>query len=174
MRKRAERMLVGLEAVREQDRVAKIKFPDPAPCGKTPLIASNLSKSFGSMDIFAAVEFAIDKESKVVVIGLNGEGKTTLIRLLAGEETPDTGLLEPGHGLKVGSFAHEHETLGVNKGFSQKHTDGENGVKGSVVKTLMKKRPMRQLQCQRGKPPIHHGRLHPSTTQTVKERSFWT
>ena len=115
MRKRAEKMLTGLEAVREQDRVAKIKFPDPAPCGKTPLMASNLSKSFGSLEIFTAVDLAIDKGSKVVVIGLNGAGKTTLLRILAGEEIPDTGLLEPGHGLKIGYFAQEHETLDVNK-----------------------------------------------------------
>jgi ATPase subunit of ABC transporter with duplicated ATPase domains len=115
MRKRAEKMLDGLEAVREQDRVAKIKFPDPAPCGKTPLMASNLSKSFGSLEIFTAVDLAIDKGSKVVVIGLNGAGKTTLLRILAGEETPDTGTLEPGHGLKIGYFAQEHETLDVNK-----------------------------------------------------------
>ncbi len=115
MRKRAEKMLDGLEAVREQDRVAKIKFPDPAPCGKTPLMATNLSKSFGSLEIFTAVDLAIDKGSKVVVIGLNGAGKTTLLRILAGEETPDTGTLEPGHGLKIGYFAQEHETLDVNK-----------------------------------------------------------
>ena len=115
MRKRAEKMLTGLEAVREQDRVAKIKFPEPAPCGKTPLMASDLSKSFGSLEIFTAVDLAIDKGSKVVVIGLNGAGKTTLLRILAGEETPDTGLLEPGHGLKIGYFAQEHETLDVNK-----------------------------------------------------------
>jgi ATPase subunit of ABC transporter with duplicated ATPase domains len=115
MRKRAERMLDGLDAVREQDRVARIKFPDPAPCGKTPLMASDLSKSFGSLEIFTAVDLAIDKGSKVVVIGLNGVGKTTLLRILAGEETPDTGILEPGHGLKIGYFAQEHETLDVNK-----------------------------------------------------------
>ena len=115
MRKRAEKMLDGLEAVREQDRVAKIKFPDPAPCGKTPLMATNLSKSFGSLEIFTAVDLAIDKGSKVVVIGLNGAGKTTLLRILAGEETPDTGTLEPGHGLKIGYFAQEHETLDVDK-----------------------------------------------------------
>jgi ATPase subunit of ABC transporter with duplicated ATPase domains len=39
MQRRAEKLLSGLDAVREQDRVAKIKFPDPAPCGKTPLMA---------------------------------------------------------------------------------------------------------------------------------------
>jgi len=115
MLRRAERLLDNLEEVRESDRVAKIKFPDPAPCGKTPLMATNLSKSYGSLEIFTAVDLAIDKGSKVVVIGLNGAGKTTLLRMLAGIDKPDTGQIEPGHGLKIGYFAQEHETLDVSK-----------------------------------------------------------
>ncbi|MEI6591377.1 MAG: ATP-binding cassette domain-containing protein, partial [Actinomycetes bacterium] len=115
MVKRAEKMLAGLDDVREKDRVARIKFPDPAPCGKTPLMASNLSKSYGSLEIFTAVDLAIDRGSKVVIIGLNGAGKTTLLRMLAGLDKPDTGEILPGHGLKVGYFAQEHETLDVAK-----------------------------------------------------------
>jgi len=45
------------------------------------------------------------------VLGFNGAGKTTLLRLLAGTEKPDGGSLLPGHGLKLGYFAQEHETL---------------------------------------------------------------
>ncbi|WP_296632039.1 ribosomal protection-like ABC-F family protein [Rhodoluna sp.] len=115
MVRRAEKLLGSLDEVRETDRVARIKFPDPAPCGKTPLMASNLSKSYGSLEIFTAVDLAIDKGSKVVIIGLNGAGKTTLLRMLAGIDKPDTGQIEPGHGLKVGYFAQEHETLDVAK-----------------------------------------------------------
>ena len=123
MLKRAERLLEGLDDVREKDRVAKIKFPDPAPCGRTPLMASNLSKSYGSLEIFTAVDLAIDKGSKVVVIGLNGAGKTTLLRILAGVDKPDTGQLEPGHGLKIGYFAQEHETLDIKKTVLQNMQD---------------------------------------------------
>jgi ATPase subunit of ABC transporter with duplicated ATPase domains len=47
----------------------------------------------------------------VVVLGLNGAGKTTLLRMLAGADRPDTGPVEPGHGLKLGYYAQEHETL---------------------------------------------------------------
>ncbi|WP_436787414.1 ABC-F family ATP-binding cassette domain-containing protein [Yinghuangia sp. YIM S10712] len=111
MARRAERLLSGLEGVRQADRVAKLRFPEPAPCGKTPLMASELSKSYGSLEIFTDVDLAIDKGSRVVILGLNGAGKTTLLRLLAGVETPDTGRVEPGHGLKLGYYAQEHETL---------------------------------------------------------------
>jgi len=110
---RAERMLSSLDEVRQVDRVAKLRFPDPSPCGKTPLMASGLSKSYGSLEIFAGVDLAIDRGSKVVVLGLNGAGKTTLLRILAGVDEPDAGQLEPGHGLKIGYYAQEHETLDV-------------------------------------------------------------
>jgi ATPase subunit of ABC transporter with duplicated ATPase domains len=119
MVRRAEKLLSSLDDVREHDRVARIKFPDPAPCGKTPLMASNLSKSYGSLEIFTAVDLAIDRGSKVVIIGLNGAGKTTLLRMLAGLDKPDTGQIEPGHGLKIGYFAQEHETLDVSKSVLQ-------------------------------------------------------
>ncbi|MGW4893807.1 ABC-F family ATP-binding cassette domain-containing protein [Kitasatospora sp. NPDC004240] len=111
MARRAEKLLSGLEQVRVNDKVAKLRFPDPAPCGKTPLTAADLSKSYGSLEIFAGVDLAIDRGSRVVVLGLNGAGKTTLLRMLAGVEQPDTGEVIPGHGLKIGYYAQEHETL---------------------------------------------------------------
>jgi ATPase subunit of ABC transporter with duplicated ATPase domains len=111
MARRAERLLSGLEAERASDKVAKLRFPKPAPCGKTPLTATGLSKSYGSLEIFTDVDLAVDRGSKVVILGLNGAGKTTLLRLLGGVEQPDTGTVEPGHGLKLGYYAQEHETL---------------------------------------------------------------
>ncbi|MDT0157357.1 ABC-F family ATP-binding cassette domain-containing protein [Microbacterium sp. ARD32] len=116
---RAEKLLSGLEEVRQVDRVAKLRFPKPAPCGKTPLMASGLSKSYGSLEIFTDVDLAIDRGSKVVVLGLNGAGKTTLLRILAGVDRPDTGVLEPGHGLKIGYYAQEHENLDVDRSVLQ-------------------------------------------------------
>jgi len=112
---RADKMLSGLEEVRSVDRVAKLRFPEPAPCGKTPLFAHNLSKSYGSLEIFTAVDLAIDKGSKVVIVGLNGAGKTTLLRILAGVDNPDTGEVESGHGLRIGYYAQEHETLDIKR-----------------------------------------------------------
>ena len=113
MARRAEKLLAGLEEQRASDRVAKIRLPKPAPSGKTPLTASELSKSYGSLEVFTDVDLAIDRGSKVVVLGLNGAGKTTLLRILAGLEPADTGQVHPGHGLKLGYYAQEHETLDV-------------------------------------------------------------
>ena len=111
MLRRADRMMAALDEERVADKVARIKFPTPAPCGRTPLVAKGLTKNYGSLEVFTGVDLAIDRGSRVVVLGLNGAGKTTLLRLLAGVETPDFGALEPGHGLKIGYFAQEHDTL---------------------------------------------------------------
>ncbi|BAK34475.1 putative ABC transporter ATP-binding protein [Microlunatus phosphovorus NM-1] len=115
MARRAERLLAGIEGERAADRVAKIRFPDPAPSGKTPLTAADLSKSYGSLEVFTGVDLAIDRGSQVVVLGLNGAGKTTLLRILAGIEEPDTGEVRPGHGLRLGYYAQEHETLDTSR-----------------------------------------------------------
>jgi ATPase subunit of ABC transporter with duplicated ATPase domains len=111
MLRRADRMMAALDEERAADKVARIKFPSPAACGRTPLVATGLTKTYGSLEVFTGVDLAIDRGSRVVVLGLNGAGKTTLLRLLAGVEQPDAGALEPGHGLKLGYFAQEHDTL---------------------------------------------------------------
>ena len=111
MLKRAERLMADLEDEAAVEKVAHLRVPDPAPCGKTPLRAAGLSKAYGSLEVFAGVDLAIDRGSRVVVLGLNGAGKTTLLRLLGGVEEPDSGEVIPGHGLKIGYYAQEHETI---------------------------------------------------------------
>lgn len=141
MAKRAERLLAETEGQRQQDRVAALRFPTPAPCGKTPLTARGLSKSYGSLEVFMDVDLAIDRGSKVVVLGLNGAGKTTLLRLLAGVESPDTGTVDAGHGLKLGYYAQEHDTLDLGRTVAENmrsaapdlDDSGVRGVLGSFL-----------------------------------------
>jgi ATPase subunit of ABC transporter with duplicated ATPase domains len=111
MLRRAESLISNLEDVRKSDKVAKLRFPTPSPCGKTPLMATGLSKSYGSLEIFTDVDLAIDRSSRVVILGLNGAGKTTLLSILGGTNESDTGEILPGHGLKIGYYTQEHESL---------------------------------------------------------------
>jgi ATPase subunit of ABC transporter with duplicated ATPase domains len=115
MARRAGRMLAGLADQPVADKVAKVRFPTPVPCGRTPLTARGLSKSYGSLEVFCDVDVAIDRGSRVAILGLNGAGKTTLLRILAGSLAPDTGVVEPGHGLRIGYYAQEHEDLEVTR-----------------------------------------------------------
>ncbi len=111
MDRRAAALSAGLDDVRVHDKVARLRFPEPSACGKMPLTAKGLSKTYGSLEVFLDVDLAIDRGARVVVLGLNGAGKTTLLRLLGGRELADSGEVLPGHGLRLGYYAQEHETL---------------------------------------------------------------
>ena len=135
MIKRAEKLLRGLEEERQSDKVAAIRFPDPAPCGKTPLSAQ--SKSYGSLEIFTDVDLAIDRGSRVVVLGLNGAGKTTLLRMLAGSTQPDTGEVVYGHGAKLGYFAQEHEILDGDRTVFENMKSAAPDLDDTRVRTIL-------------------------------------
>ncbi|NMX03883.1 ATP-binding cassette domain-containing protein [Mobiluncus mulieris] len=111
MLRRAEQLLESTEIKTTREKIAHLAFPKPAPCGKVPLQAEGLAKSYGSLEVFSGLSLAVDRGSRVVVLGFNGAGKTTLLRILAGLETADAGEVIKGHGLKLGYYAQEHETL---------------------------------------------------------------
>ncbi|HEX5017731.1 MAG TPA: ABC-F family ATP-binding cassette domain-containing protein [Actinomycetes bacterium] len=137
MLRRADRLTGALEAERRTDRVARIRFPKPAHCGKTPLSARELSKSYGSLEVFTDVDLSVDRGSRVVVLGLNGAGKTTLLRLLAGVEAPDTGSVEPGHGLKLGYYAQEHEQLDPERTVLENLMSASPGLSTGEARNLL-------------------------------------
>ncbi|WP_433513137.1 ABC-F family ATP-binding cassette domain-containing protein [Nonomuraea sp. CA-143628] len=111
MARRADRMLAELEPARRTEKVARIRLPEPEPCGRMPLGAVSLAKSYDGHRVLDGVDLAVDRGSRLVVLGLNGAGKTTLLRILAGHERPDAGRVVHGHGLRLGYFAQEHDTL---------------------------------------------------------------
>ncbi|WP_030896371.1 ABC-F family ATP-binding cassette domain-containing protein [Streptomyces sp. NRRL S-474] len=132
MARRADRMLADLEPVRRAERTARIRLPEPAPCGRIPLGAVSLTKSYGERHVLRGVDLAVDRGSRLVVLGPNGAGKTTLLRVLAGQETPESGRVVHGHGLRLGYFAQEHDTLDPEStvrehlsGVAPQLTDGE-------------------------------------------------
>ncbi|HET7010740.1 MAG TPA: ABC-F family ATP-binding cassette domain-containing protein [Anaerolineales bacterium] len=69
--------------------------------------ASALSKSFGAQDVFAGVQLAIPRQVRVALVGPNGVGKTTLLSILAGEETPDSGQVQRARGVRIGYLRQE-------------------------------------------------------------------
>ncbi|MEU6001553.1 ABC-F family ATP-binding cassette domain-containing protein [Streptomyces sp. NPDC047197] len=141
MARRADRMLAATEPVRRAERVARIRLPEPAACGRTPLGAVALVKAYGERRVLDGIDLAVDRGSRLVVLGLNGAGKTTLLRVLAGAEFPDSGRVVHGHGARLGYFAQEHDTL--DGGMTVREnlaaaapglTDGEaRGVLGSFL-----------------------------------------
>jgi len=94
-----------------RERTFKFRFPEPPHCGKTMLTAFDLSKSYGGPAVFEDVDFSVGRGERLLVMGLNGAGKTSLLRILAGQSRPDTGSFELGYGAELGYYAQEHEGL---------------------------------------------------------------
>jgi len=75
------------------------------------LTATDLSKSYGGPAVFAEVDFSVGRGERLLVMGLNGAGKTSLLRILAGQSAADTGSFDLGYGAELGYYAQEHEGL---------------------------------------------------------------
>lgn len=82
------------------------------------LSVENISKSFGERILFNDVSFGLDKGQKMAFVAKNGSGKTTVLRILAGLDTPDTGEVTFRKGIKVG-FLQQDPDLGENISISE-------------------------------------------------------
>jgi ATPase subunit of ABC transporter with duplicated ATPase domains len=111
MERRAEKLLAGVGEQRRTERIARFRLPDPAPSGRQVLSARGLAKSYSDARVFEGLDIEIERGSRTVILGHNGAGKTTLLRILGGLEKPSAGMVMPGHGLRLGYYAQEHETL---------------------------------------------------------------
>lgn len=94
-----------------RDRKLNVKFPDPPACGETVIRAHGMSKAYGGPAVFEDVAFDLGRGERLLVLGLNGAGKTSLLRILAGETTANLGHFEWGHQVCAGYFAQEHDLL---------------------------------------------------------------
>jgi ATP-binding cassette subfamily F protein 3 len=99
-----------LEVDEEDSGAINLRFP-PAPRSGTVVVeAENLSKSYGSLNVLKRISITISRGEKVAFVGRNGEGKTTLSRIIIGELDHE-GLLKIGHNVKTGYFAQNQDDL---------------------------------------------------------------
>ncbi len=110
-----EKQIARLEAQRVHvgpgDRQLRVRFPDPPSAGTTVVEASGLCKAYGGPPVFEDVAFDLGRGERLLVLGLNGAGKTSLLRILAGETAADLGHYSYGHQVSVGYYAQEHDNL---------------------------------------------------------------
>jgi ATP-binding cassette subfamily F protein 3 len=93
--------------VPEEEPVIHFKFPQPAPSGRTVVEAEGLSKSYGPKQVFRDARFSILRGDRVALVGVNGAGKSTMIRLLTGAEEPTAGTVKLGHNVVSEYFAQD-------------------------------------------------------------------
>ena len=113
--KRVERMKAVKVTAPRSERKVKISFPPPPHSGRVALTASGLAKGYGGPLVFREVSFEVERGQRLLVMGLNGAGKTSLLRILAGQSEPNAGSYRLGHNVSLGYYAQEHEGIQARK-----------------------------------------------------------
>ncbi|MBN2724563.1 MAG: ABC-F family ATP-binding cassette domain-containing protein [Deltaproteobacteria bacterium] len=92
------------------------RFPKPARCGDRAIVLEEISKSFGTNQLYKGISHVVSRGRKIGIVGVNGTGKTTLLRIIAGELKPDTGKILEGSGVKLSYYAqHQAQALDISK-----------------------------------------------------------
>jgi ATPase subunit of ABC transporter with duplicated ATPase domains len=94
-----------------REKKVRFRFPEPPHCGRTVLTVDGLAKSYGGPPVFTDVSFSIGRGERLLILGLNGAGKTSLLRILTGQTPPDAGTFTYGYGVEPGYYAQEHEQI---------------------------------------------------------------
>ncbi len=104
-------------------RSIKIQLPEPARSGDILITARSIAKSFDSLQIMNNLDFAIRRGERIALLGPNGVGKSTLIKLLIGQLKPDSGVVEWNPMNKLGYYSQEFEDFDMDKSVLQLFMD---------------------------------------------------
>jgi ATP-binding cassette subfamily F protein 3 len=93
--------------VPEEEATIHFSFPQPPASGRTVIEVSHLSKSYGEKRVLDDVSFTIERGDRIALVGANGAGKSTMIRMLSGLEGPTSGTIRLGHNVLADYFAQD-------------------------------------------------------------------
>ena len=115
-----------------------IRFQQSIVPGKVIFEAENLGKKYGDKQIFDHVDFFVNRGQKIALLGQNGQGKTTLAKILAGEIKDYTGTWTLGHNINIGYFAqNQEEVLDPNKSVLEEAEDAATEETRPKVRDLL-------------------------------------
>ncbi|MGH9087877.1 MAG: ABC-F family ATP-binding cassette domain-containing protein [Acidimicrobiales bacterium] len=109
--RRAERLQRDQVGPVRRERTVRFRLPIPPRPGDTPIGVEGLGVRYGEHKVLLDVSMAVRRGERVVVVGRNGAGKSSLLRCLAGAQTPTAGTITLGHHVERGYFAQEHEQV---------------------------------------------------------------
>lgn len=121
-----EKMLDKMEVLEKPSEVRadmRIRLEPRVTSGNDVLRVSNLSKSFPGQPLFSDLNFEIRRGERVAIIGNNGTGKTTILKILNGVVAPDGGQIELGTKVQIGYYDQEHQVLHMDKTIFQEISD---------------------------------------------------
>lgn len=105
-----------VEAVEKESKL-KIRWPDPGTLPPPVLQLNTVSFNYpGREELYSRVDFGVDLDSRIVLVGPNGKGKTTLLKMMAGELIPTTGAVRPHPHLRIARYSqHAADALDLEK-----------------------------------------------------------
>jgi len=126
-----EKMIDKLELpdIKKSSRISpNFNFRQKRPSGKKVLEIENIAKSFGEKKVLKNIGFSVNRGEKVAIIGHNGIGKSTLLKILMKQHEPDSGQFEWGYETQIAYFAQDHhETLQGNETLLEWLTEQRQG-----------------------------------------------
>ncbi|MBV8559986.1 MAG: ABC-F family ATP-binding cassette domain-containing protein [Acidimicrobiia bacterium] len=108
---RARRLQAEAVGPVAKEKRHNVRFPTPPHSGRVTLEVEGLAKTYGDNEVFDDLGFAIERGERLMVLGLNGAGKTSLLRILAGQTDADRGEVRFGVNVSAGYYAQEHEGI---------------------------------------------------------------
>lgn len=115
MKKRIARLKDVLPELPPEIRSIKIQLPEPARSGDILVTARSISKSYDSLQVIKNLDFSIRRGEKIAILGPNGVGKSTLIKLLIGQIKADSGVVEWNPMNRLGYYSQEFENFDMEK-----------------------------------------------------------
>lgn len=115
LERRIEKMEESLPSMPPAAKKIKIKLPDPVWVGELPLMVENINKSYGTKKVLTNVSFDIKRGERIALVGQNGAGKSTFIKIIMNLIPTDSGKIIKDEKLKIGYYSQEFETLDFTK-----------------------------------------------------------
>jgi len=145
-----ERNIIAAESRQKAiDRMEKIEKPKDLPgkinirfrksmtSGNDVMFVENLSKSYPGKTLFSNINFKIRKNERVFLLGPNGCGKSTLVKILISKLQADSGVVEFGHKVQVGYYDQELSDLDESKTILEELIDSNNDLTLTQIRTLL-------------------------------------
>src|SRR3989344_5813084 len=115
MQKRIAKEKASLPTLPPELRSIKLQLPEPSRGPEIPISVNHVSKAYGDKRVINDLSFYIERGQRIALIGPNGVGKSTLIKLITGVLLPDSGEIRRGEGLQIGYYTQEFEDINLDK-----------------------------------------------------------
>lgn len=142
LKKRIQRIEDALPEMPKELKTMHFALRDPAWVGKVPIMAKHISKSYGGNAVLQDVSLTIQRYERIALIGPNGVGKSTFIKIIMNMIEPDNGSLIPDEKLKIGYYSQEFETFDMEKTVMEtmlKHTEIESYARALLARFLFRR-----------------------------------